>query len=52
MKRTNKDGSRSDVPCPVVVDDYNKYMGGVDHADRLGSLYCVDNRLSSIFWST
>lgn len=47
--RTSKDGSRQEVKCPTVVCSYNKYMGGVDHADRLRALYCVD-RKSMKWW--
>lgn len=52
--RTSIDGSRSDVTCPIVVKDYNKFMGGVDHADRLRALYNVDRKSRKwwlrIFW--
>ncbi|XP_046685568.1 piggyBac transposable element-derived protein 3-like [Homalodisca vitripennis] len=44
-----KDGTRAEVPCPTVVFDYNKGMGGVDLADRYRALYCVD-RKSRKWW--
>lgn len=33
VKRKNKDGSSSMVPCPNSVKQYNQYTGGVDTAD-------------------
>ncbi|KAJ8889728.1 hypothetical protein PR048_009229 [Dryococelus australis] len=27
-----------------VVSDYNQHMGGVDHADTLRQLHCVDQK--------
>lgn len=49
VNRTKKDGSKTVVSCPPVVRDYNKYMGGVDLADRLRALYNV-NRKSKKWW--
>lgn len=39
--RTQKDGTRKLVSCPVSVASYNKYMGGVDHFDQLLSSYSI-----------
>lgn len=54
IQRTSKDGSKSNVMCPILVKDYNSFMGGVDHADRLQVLYCVDRKSKKwwlrIFW--
>ncbi|XP_025196148.1 piggyBac transposable element-derived protein 3-like [Melanaphis sacchari] len=54
VQRTSKDGSKSNVTCPTLVKDYNAFMGGVDHADRLRALYCVDRKSKKwwlrIFW--
>lgn len=49
VQRTSKDGSKSNVTCPILVKDYNSFMGRVDHADRLQVLYCVD-RKSKKWW--
>lgn len=54
VSRKLKDGSSVLVPCPIVVDDYNKHMGGVDHADRLRSVYGLGRRSKKwwhrLFW--
>ncbi|KAK9720163.1 Transposase IS4 [Popillia japonica] len=34
-KRTEKGGTKKEIPAPMAVPDYNKNMGGMDHADRL-----------------
>ncbi|GFN74555.1 PiggyBac transposable element-derived protein 3 [Plakobranchus ocellatus] len=47
--RTQKDGTRAEVSCPVAVRDYNAHMGGVDKADMLCSLYGI-NRKSRKWW--
>ncbi|GBP34217.1 PiggyBac transposable element-derived protein 3 [Eumeta japonica] len=49
VSRTEKNGSKSAVTCPQTVKDYNAFMGGVDTADRLRALYCVD-RKSPKWW--
>lgn len=49
VSRKEKNGSKSTVTCPIAVKDYNAYMGGVDMADRLRALYCVD-RKSPKWW--
>lgn len=35
VQRTEKNGTRSTVPCPELVVDYAKEMGGVDVHDQL-----------------
>lgn len=47
--RTQKDGSRVEVSCPMAIKDYNSNMGGVDKADMLCSLYGMD-RKSRKWW--
>jgi len=31
--------SKKSLPIPVVIDDYNHFMGGVDIADQLRGYY-------------
>ncbi|XP_049780398.1 piggyBac transposable element-derived protein 3-like [Schistocerca cancellata] len=49
VSRKQKDGTSMTIPCPAIVCDYNKNMGGVDHADRLRSAYGLDRR-SKKWW--
>ncbi|XP_046980795.1 piggyBac transposable element-derived protein 3-like [Schistocerca americana] len=44
VSRKQKDGTSMTIPCPVIVCDYNKNRGGVDHAERLGSTYGLDRQ--------
>ena len=44
-----RDTSRLEFPCPAAVKDYNSYMGGVDKADILFSIYGV-GRKSKKWW--
>ena len=54
VQRKEHDGSHSDIPCPVGMELYNRYMGGVDKNDQLRQYYHV--RIKSrkfyryIFW--
>ncbi|XP_060855513.1 piggyBac transposable element-derived protein 3-like [Metopolophium dirhodum] len=47
--RTEHDGTKKNIKCPTIVNDYNKYMGGVDKADQLRALYNV-YRKSKKWW--
>ncbi|GBP21588.1 PiggyBac transposable element-derived protein 4 [Eumeta japonica] len=55
VARKEKNGSKSAITCPIAVKDYNNYMGGVDTADRLRALYCIDRKSPKwwhrLFWS-
>ena len=48
VNRKNKDGSRTSLPCPQVVDVYNNIMGGVDRFDQLRERYAIGRR--SVKW--
>lgn len=39
VPRRNKDGSVTDITCPILVKDYNAYMGGCDLNDQQTKLY-------------
>ena len=41
VSRKKKDGAVISIPCPSVIIDYNKYMGGIDHNDQLRQYYHV-----------
>lgn len=49
VTRTQHDGSKITIKCPVVIKDYNNFMGGVDKADQLKALYNID-RKSKKWW--
>ncbi|KAK6177155.1 hypothetical protein SNE40_015314 [Patella caerulea] len=36
--RKSKDGTVKNIKCPVLVSDYNKYMGGCDKNDQISRL--------------
>ena len=38
------EGGREDVRKPVMIEQYNKYMGGVDKSDQLLSYYGLSHR--------
>ena len=49
LKRKNKDGSQTYVPCPVAVKNYNCLMGGVNVADAKRKVYSC-SRHSKKWW--
>ena len=49
INRKNKDGTRSQVPCPESVKSYNKFMGGVNLADARRKT-CTCSRRSKKWW--
>lgn len=49
VHRTQKDGSKLELPCPLAVRDYNQNMGGVDKADMLCAVRGL-NRKSKKWW--
>lgn len=42
--RTSKTGQRNTVSCPEAIAFYNKFMGGVDHAGQMVTLYDFDRK--------
>ncbi|KRY17099.1 Armadillo repeat-containing protein 8, partial [Trichinella patagoniensis] len=44
LKENKKEKTLVDVSCPAIVNEYNKYMGGVDLARMLRALYPIDHR--------
>ncbi|XP_049957670.1 piggyBac transposable element-derived protein 4-like [Schistocerca serialis cubense] len=49
LNRKAKDGSKLVVECLVALKTYNEYMGGVDLADQMSTLYDLD-RKSDKWW--
>lgn len=49
VKRREKDGTSVQVPCPVMLTDYNKNMNFVDKFDQLRACYGID-RKSHKWW--
>ncbi|KAL2082093.1 hypothetical protein ACEWY4_021911 [Coilia grayii] len=47
-KVKSRDGRYStvEIPCPIPVVQYNKYMGGVDRSDQLIQYYSAHRRVS------
>ncbi|KAL2076404.1 hypothetical protein ACEWY4_027997 [Coilia grayii] len=47
-KVKSRDGrySTMEIPCPIPVVQYNKYMGGVDRSDQLIQYYSAHRRVS------
>ena len=41
VNRKRHDGSTIQIPCPLCIVEYNKYMGGVDEGDQLRGYYRV-----------
>jgi len=44
VKRKNRDGTSSIVPCPVAVAQYNAIMGGVVRFDQRRERYAIERR--------
>ncbi|CAG5033770.1 unnamed protein product [Parnassius apollo] len=42
--RTQKDGTKQEINCPLAIKEYTKRMGGVDHFDQIKSTYSVGRR--------
>ncbi|XP_030751377.1 piggyBac transposable element-derived protein 4-like [Sitophilus oryzae] len=49
VKRKEKDGTQVQVPCPIMLRDYNKNMNFVDKFDQLRATYGID-RKSHKWW--
>ena len=48
INRKNKDGTKSEVSCPIAIAKYNKVMGGVDRFDQFRERYAIGRR--SLKW--
>ena len=49
VQRRQRNSSRVDVPCPVSVAMYQKYMGGVDRNDQLRQYYTVRKKCRKFY---
>ncbi|CAG2242476.1 unnamed protein product [Mytilus edulis] len=36
--------NKADIPCPKIIVDYTKYIGGVDRADQYIQYYCFNHK--------
>ena len=54
VTRRIKDGSKVNVPCPLPVSQYNRFMRGVDRGDQLRGYYKTKTKCRKmykyIFW--
>ena len=54
VRRRQKDGRRIEVPCPLAIQTYNCFMGGVDKNDQLRGYYSVRTKSRKsykyLFW--
>ena len=54
VRRRQKDGTPRDVPCPLPIKVYNRFMGGVDKNDQLRGYYSVRTKSRKsykyLFW--
>ncbi|CAG9568336.1 unnamed protein product [Danaus chrysippus] len=48
--KTQKDGSKKSIRCPLLIPEYTKRMGGGDHFDQLRPHYAVGRR-SRKWWT-
>lgn len=50
MKRPKGSKSKQPIPCPICIQDYNLYMGGVDLTDQCLSYYSLTQRRTVKWW--
>ncbi|XP_040071661.1 piggyBac transposable element-derived protein 4-like [Ixodes scapularis] len=44
VERMERDGTKITVSCPTALSDYNMFMGGIDKADMLRSIFGTDRK--------
>ena len=53
-RRRQKDGTHAEIPCPLAIKVYNKFMGGVDKNDQLRRYYSIRTKSRKcykyLFW--
>ena len=54
VRRRQRNGRRVEVPCPLPIQIYNRFMGGVDKNDQLRGYYSVRTKSRKsykyLFW--
>ena len=49
VQRTVKTGEKISVPCPLSIEDYNRFMGGVDRGDQLRGYYRCPTKVHKFY---
>lgn len=50
IQRTQKDGSKAPITCPLAIEQYTKCMGGVDRLDHFRSSYSIGRKSTKKNW--
>lgn len=50
IQRTQKDGRKAPLICPLAIEQYTKCMGGVDRLDHFRSFYSIGRRSTKKNW--
>ena len=48
VRRRQKDGSRTEVSCPLAIKIYNIFVGGVDKNDQLRGVLLGEDQITKV----